>query len=364
MRVFLRADLNVPLKNGNIVQDFRLQSILPTIKDIQQKGNKVILATHIGRPQAQTQTNFFDENLSTKIMVDWFIKHGFKITYEPDLIKAKLLSKGNVDEILLLENMRFFNGEQGTPEERKAFAALLKDLADFYVNDAFALFHRNDCSVTKLPQLFDPKNRSYGLLFKKEVEQLTKLKENVAQPFVLVVGGKKIKSKIPMLQNFLTTKAKPAAILIGGAIAYTFLHAQEIDVGSSPVEQKYIGLAKTLLEQAEKAGVKVLLPEDHVVINGTYGDIGPKTIKRFCDTIKTAKTIFINGTMGWYEKEGMQKGTKKMLACIVQNKDAYKVAGGGDCIAAIHLFNLKQSFDFLSTGGGATLHFLGKNTGF
>jgi 3-phosphoglycerate kinase len=342
-RVFLRADLNVPLQNKTIVQDYRLQSIIPTIQYIQKKEGKVILATHIGRPQAHTQTNFFDENLSTKQLIPWFKAHNFKITFEPDLIKAQLLSQSHSDNILLLENMRFFNGEKGTPEERERFATLLKDLADVYVNDAFALSHRNDCSVTNLPQKFDEQNRAYGLLFQKEIKQLSKLKKDVKQPFVLIIGGNKLESKIPMIKHFLTSTCTPSSILIGGHIA------------------NQITTVKEILQQAHMQGIEIVLPKDHVIINDISGDIGPQTVKTFCKKIKTAQTIFINGTLGHYELPQFQHGTKNVLACIAQNTKAYKVAGGGDCVTAINRFNMQQSFDFLSTGGGATLHFLSKN---
>jgi phosphoglycerate kinase len=342
-RVFLRADLNVPLHNKQIVQDYRLQSIIPTIKYVQKHGGKIILATHIGRPCAKIQTNYFDENLSTKILVSWFEKHNFKITFEPDLIKAKLLSKSNFDEILLLENLRFFNGEKGTQKEQETFAKLLKDLADIYINDAFALSHRNDCSVTLLPQKFKLQNRAFGLLYQKEILELTKLKKDVMQPFVLIIGGNKLKNKIPMLKSFLLAKHKPSTILIGSGI------------------DKQNTLAQEILHDAQSQGITILFPEDYIIIDGTLGDIGSKTQNIYCNIIKNAHTIFINGTLGCYENPQFQEGTKQILTCIAQNSKACKIAGGGDCVAAINLFNLKQSFTFLSTGGGATLQFLSKN---
>ncbi|MCK4651019.1 phosphoglycerate kinase [Candidatus Babeliales bacterium] len=380
-RVFLRTDLNVPLKDKNILQDYRLKNSLPSIKYIQQKGGKVILATHIGRPKPEV----LNKNLSTNILVSWFERHGFKIKFEQDLEKAKIFSQSNFDEILLLENMRFFKGEKGEEKEREEFANLLKNLSDIYVNDAFALIHRNDCSVTLLPKKFETNKRSFGLLVEKEIKALNKLKENIEQPFAIILGGNKIKSKIPVLENFLkqSVNNRPSYIIIGGAIAYTFLKSQDFEVGNSIVENEYINFSKNFLNEAKNKNVNILLPEDHLVVqniknikeinsknittnyfktkdiptDGICVDIGPKTIENFCNEIKKSKTIFTNGSMGIYTKPEFEKGSKKILEAIAQS-NTYSVAGGGDCIAAIHLFNLQDKFKFLSTGGGATLMYL------
>lgn len=332
-RVFLRADLNVPIQDKKITQDYKLKKILPTINYILKNGGKIILATHIGRPQSEKLTNFFDENLTTKILIPWFKNKGYKIRYEVDLEKAKTLSKQNTDEILLLENLRFFNGEKGNPQERERFATVLKELADVYVNDAFALTHRDDTSVTLLPQKF--KDKAIGFLAEKEISELNKLRQNPEQPFVVILGGNKINTKIPLLNSFIEKKDnRPASIIIGGDIART---------------PRFL---KDFLDKAKNNNIKTLLPVDE-----EKNDIGPKTIKLFCEEIKNAKTIFINGTMGVYEKEESREGTKEILQAIA-NSNAYKVAGGGDCIAAIYLFGLEKQFNFLSTGGGATLAFL------
>lgn len=373
-RVFVRADLNVPLENKHIIQDHRLESILPTIKYVQEKGGKVILATHIGRPQAQSQPNFFDENLSTDILAEWFRQKGFKTRQKKDLVKAELFSHENFAEILLLENLRFFNGEQGTPEERETLANLLRKLADIYVNDAFALIHRDDTSVTLLPKKFETK--AFGFLVGKEIHELNKLKENPQKPFIIVLGGNKIKDKIELLENFLDEEEKnrPNSILIGGAIAYTFLKAQGFNLGKSIVENDFLDFTKSFLQKAQKQNVNILLPLDHLVTennknlnyytsnkipaDGICVDIGPETATLFEKTISGSKTIFANGSMGIYTKPEFAVGTQKILQAIA-NSLAYKVAGGGDCIAAVEQFKLENKFDFLSTGGGATLAFLG-----
>ncbi|MFH1644444.1 MAG: phosphoglycerate kinase [bacterium] len=336
-RVFLRADLNVPLKNKKISQDFKLQSILPTIDYILKNGGKVILATHIGQPNAKSQTNFFDENLSTKILVPWFKKNGYEIKYEIDLKKAELESKQNFKQILLLENLRFFNGEQ---EQNLEFAQLLSNLADIYINDAFGVSHRNDASVTLLPQLFDKNHKAFGFLIEKEIKNLTKLKQNPEQPFMLVVGGNKIKDKIPLLKNFINQKLAQS-ILIGGAIAQPFLKKE--------------GITNEIL--AQKNNAKIVLPTDFIKIDNEDVDIGPESIKIFENEIKRAKTIFANGTMGIYEKEESENGTKQILNAIA-NSDAFTVIGGGDAVAATFMFDLSDKIDFLSTGGGAMLAFL------
>ena len=391
-RIFLRADLNVPIIlsqdygsqviNQKISQDFKLQEILPTIKYIQENNAKIILATHIGRPKAESQTNFFDKDLSTKILLPWFENAGYKIRLERDLLKAKLLSYEDFSEILILENLRFFNGEQGTTQERLTFAKHLCSFAQIYINDSFATIHRDDTSVVLLPELFESKNKAFGMLVEKECEKLNKLKNNPKKPFILVLGGCKIKDKINLLQNFLnfSSENKPSSILIGGAIAYTFLKAQGYQTGLSLVEDEFLDFAKSFLTEAKHKNIKILLPTDHLVVekidsqNGTYYttknipenqacvDIGPQTIKLYIEEIQQAKTIFTNGTMGIYTNSSFAKGSREILQAIANNSSAYTVAGGGNCIDAVYKFNIQEKFKFLSTGGGATLAFLAAQT--
>jgi len=336
-RVFLRADLNVPIKDKKVMQDYRLRSILPTINAIQTDGNKVILATHIGRPDASSRKNFFDENLSTKILVPWFEQHGYSIDYEIDLLKAIEKSNRNPEKILLLENLRFFNGEQQTNVE---FAKLLAQLADSYVNDAFGLLHRSDTSITLLPQEFDPDHRSFGLLVKKELQTLTALKENPQQPFLIILGGNKGETKLRALDTLLgkPKQTRPETILIGGAIAQDF--------------------PENLLKKAKQNSVTVVLPVDTQKDNNkNIVDIGPKTIELFKKEIARAKTIFANGTMGICETKEHETGSREILQAVADS-NATTIIGGGDAVAATFQFGLESKMSFLSTGGGATLAFL------
>lgn len=374
-RIFLRADLNVPIKNKTILQDYRLEAILPTIDYIQKNGGKIILATHIGRPNPLSQTNFFDENLSTKIIAEWFAKKHYVIDYEIDLQKAIEKSSQHFSDILLLENLRFFNGEISTNIE---FAQFLSQCADVYINDAFGTLHRNNTSITLLPKQFNPKNRTIGLLVKKEIEQLTVLKHNPKQPFIVILGGNKIKDKIEVLDQFLEQpkQNRVQTILIGGAIANTFLKSKEKYIGKSLIEEDSIIIAHRFLEKAKKYNVKVLLPIDVLVAqenskqnpliytseaiaeNGIIVDIGPQTTELFKKEICKAKTIFANGTMGIYTEESSLNGSYEILSSIAANINAVSIIGGGDCVAATYMFKLENKINFLSTGGGATLKFL------
>ena len=213
-RVFLRSDLNIPVHKNQILNDFKLKSALPTIDYILKDGGKIVLGTHIGRPEAQSKTHFYDDELSTQILMPWFEDRGYKIQYQPDLLQAQDQSHTNDSSILLLENLRFFNGEK---EYNLNFAELLAATADFYVNDAFGLIHRGDTSVTLLAKQFDKNHRSFGFLIEKELENLEKIRNNTSQNFVLVLGGIKLKDKLPLLKKFIQNndQVKPKSIIIG-----------------------------------------------------------------------------------------------------------------------------------------------------
>lgn len=354
-RVFLRADLNVPIENNKIIQDYRLESILPTIDYIQKQGGKVVLTTHIGRPTPGNKANFFDANFSTKILADWLKDKGYSVDHEVDLLQAIEKSKEDFDQILLLENLRFFHGEKEVDYE---FAQLLAQLADVYVNDAFGIIHRTDTSVTLLAEQFDAQNRAFGLLIEKEIEELTKLKENPEQPFVIALGGSKVKTKIKVLEQFLEQQdsRRVKTILTNGLIAQAlkstgFLEkAKDYNVNViTPVD---VCVTSETLDQPATVYDANKIPEDKVIV-----DIGPKTIEMFKKEIGQAKTIFASGTMGMYEKAEYANGSREILQAIADS-DAYSVVGGGDVVAAAHLFDLEKNMNFLSTGGGATLAFL------
>lgn len=375
-RVFLRADLNLPLNglDGTSVSQARLTALVPTLAAIQEGGGKVILATHIGRPAARQNTHLIDERLSTKLLIPALEHQGFKVDFEPDLLMAAKKSHQAIDSILLLENLRFFQGEQ---EPSPAFAQLLAATADVYVNDAFGLIHRNDTSVTLLPELFACNNRAAGLIIEKEIATLTTLTKAPAQPFMLVVGGCKVKDKIRILETFLEAPERKRAttIIIGGALAMPFLKANGHSVGASHCDQADAMVASNIIAQAQKRGVQIILPTDVLIAsqvgkcsgeiypitdipeNGVCVDIGPASTALFAEHLARATTIFANGTMGIYEYPEYQKGTNGILASIAANKGLTIIAGG-DTVAAAQHIGIADKVTFCSTGGGATLAFL------
>ncbi|MFH1254054.1 MAG: phosphoglycerate kinase [bacterium] len=388
-RVFLRADLNIPLKNDQILQDFKLETILPTIDFILKNEGKIILATHIGRPEPGNKSDLLEKSLSTQILIPWFKNRGYNIDYEPDLIMAERKShqNKNSNSILLLENLRYFVGER---ESSMIFAELLAATADLYVNDAFGNIHRTDTSTTLLAKQFSPTKRSFGLLIEKEIKNLELIRLNKSDNFVVVLGGIKIKDKIAMLKNLMTNtdKQKARALIIGGGIALAFLKAKGFNVGNIELDEQTIGMAEKILRNAQENGVEIILPVDQVIKDARVEasiveasmvknagvaeivdvekiptsakciDIGPKTIKLFSQEIKKANVIFTNGTMGIYDVQGGEVGTRSILQAIADT-DALAIVGGGDATAATCIFGLQDKMDFLSTGGGATLKYLG-----
>ncbi|MFA6534740.1 MAG: phosphoglycerate kinase [Candidatus Babeliales bacterium] len=386
-RIFLRADLNISLKNDQILQDFKLEAILPTIDFILKNEGKIVLATHIGRPEPGNKSDLLEKSLSTKILIPWFKNRGYNIDYEPDLITAERKSHQNSNSILLLENLRYFVGER---ENSIKFAELLAATADLYVNDAFGNIHRTDTSTTLLAKQFSPTKRSFGLLIEKELKNLDQIRLNKSDNFVVVLGGIKIKDKIKMLENLMTNtdKQKARAFIIGGGIALAFLKAKGLNVGSIELDEQTLGMAEKILHNAQKNDVEIILPVDQIIKDARVEasmveasivenagvaeivdvekiptsakciDIGPKTIKLFSQEIKKASVIFTNGTMGIYDMQGGEVGTQSILQAIA-DANALAIVGGGDATAATCIFGLQDKMDFLSTGGGATLKYLG-----
>lgn len=374
-RVFLRADMNVPLINGTIEEDFRLRALLPTIYHIIEQGGKIILASHIGRPSAAGKSRLFDEALSTRHLVPWFTQKGFNIHHEHDLVAAHHKSRQYPNHILMLENLRFFHSER---ETNANFAELLAFLGDVYVNDAFALTHRHDTSVTLLAKEFDPHQRAIGKLMEREIAELNKLRTNQTDPLVVIVGGNKIKDKLPMIEHFIDPERHPnlTSICLGGGIGLAFLKAQGYETGQSLIDDDSIELAQRIMLTAGEHNIRLVLPVDHRIAmhgeqdletvdithrvpeHGTCVDIGPKTLALFSQEIERASIIFNNGTMGIYERNACRTGTCGLLNVIAQSK-AYSVVGGGNTTSAIHACNLQSHINFISTGGGATLAFLG-----
>lgn len=368
-RVFLRADLNVPLsKTGGIKSDQRLHAIIPTIKRIQEGGGKVILATHIGRPSGIG----LEHHLSTRNLIPWFEEQGFLVDFESDLLSALAKTYNNPHRIMLLENLRFFAGEK---EYSMPLAEMLSNLADIFVNDAFGTLHREDTSVALLPRLFLPQNRGWGLLVEEELTHLEPLHTGPKQPLVLVLGGAKVADKIPLLNNFLSHHA-PHAIILGGKVALPFIAANGTNLGLSQPASSDIELAKQVLYHLKQTSL--ILPSDAVTTKNIGScsnpitkdfsnlapddyiiDIGHKSITSFINQLKDSQTIFLNGTMGLNEQPAGARGTTEIIRAIAELPKCITIIGGGDAGAAVENAGVSEKITFISSGGGATLAYLG-----
>lgn len=367
-KVLLRVDLNVPIdKNGQITDDTRIQASLPTIKAILERGGKLILMSHLGRPEGKK-----DPKYSLK-PVGQALEKLLKIPVQmaPDVVGKEveeLVHSLKPGEVLLLENLRFYPGEEA-PATDPSFAKQLAKLGDVYINDAFGTAHRAHASTYEVPSLFAGK-RGIGLLMKRELEFLGKVFHNPPHPFVALIGGAKISTKIGLLQALAQ---KVDTLLIGGAMAYTFLKAQGVEIGDSLCDEHDIDQVRKLLDLKEK----LILPIDHVVRKGNEikvvsnqegipqgwqgVDIGPKTAALFEKHLEKGHLIFWNGPVGVFEESPFNKGTEA-LARAVTNSQAITVVGGGDSIAALQKLGLANQITHLSTGGGASLEFLESGT--
>lgn len=365
-RVLVRVDFNVPLdSNLKVTDDTRIREALPTIKYISDKGGKVILISHLGRPDGKVVDKLRMSPVAKKL--EELI--GKKINKVDDCIGDKVksaISSMKDGDILLLENVRFY------PEEEKndpKFAKSLAELADIYVNDAFGTAHRAHASTVGVTKYV--KQSAAGFLMEKEIKYLGMVLSNPKKPLIAIIGGAKISSKIDLLNNLLT---RVDTLIIGGGMAYTFMKAKGISVGKSLVEEDKLEVAKEILNNAEKKNIPLLLPVDHVVAdkkdaptdikvvtdipdNYIALDIGPKTIEEFGKVIKKAKTIFWNGPLGLFEVDAFAKGTTSLAKVIAESK-AVSVVGGGDSVSAIKKAGVSDKITHISTGGGASLEFI------
>ncbi|MBR7091508.1 MAG: phosphoglycerate kinase [Clostridia bacterium] len=366
-RVLLRADFNVPLNsNHQITNDKRIRESLPTIKYLLNEGAKIILCSHLGRPEGKYNPDYSMQPVADRLRE--LLKKPIYLAKDvagPDTFKlVRTLKDG---DIILLENLRFEPGEE---ENSLDFAKNLASIADIYCNDAFGTMHRAHASTSKIAELLPS---CTGLLVEKELNVLGKTLNSPERPFVVITGGVKIKDKINLLSNLVENAD---IIMIGGAMAYTFMKAQGYNVGKSMVEKDKVPLAKLLLEKAENCGTKIILPVDNVVTkefnfaaesiivptdniprNAIGMDIGPKTVAKFRHYITRAKTVFWNGPMGVFEFQKFAKGTNS-IAKAMASTSATTIVGGGDSAFAIESLELQDKISHVSTGGGAALKFL------
>jgi phosphoglycerate kinase len=367
-RVFIRVDFNVPFSaNGAVSDDTRIRESLPTIKHAIEKGARVVLASHLGRPKGKPDKKYSLEPVAARLAE--LIGADVALTDEPVGDGArKVVNDLRAGAVALLENLRFAPGEEANDE---GFARALASYTDVYVNDAFGTAHRAHASTVGITKFVADKG--IGLLMEREVKFLGKLLGEVERPFVTIIGGAKVSDKIGVLENLL---ARVDQLLIGGAMANTFLKAKGGKLGRSLVEDDKLAIARSFLRKAEEANVDVLLPRDAVAAAGTKAesgrvvqamaipeelaalDIGPETARGFADAIARAKTIFWNGPMGVFESEPFAGGTLAVAQAVAAARGALSVVGGGDSVAAVQKSGLADKITHISTGGGASLEFL------
>jgi phosphoglycerate kinase len=368
-RVFIRVDFNVPLIGAKVADDTRIREALPTLQLVLKMGGKPILASHLGRPK-RPDPSLSLEPVATRLSEA--LGPGYEVILADDCVGDgvnKLVKELQPSQVLLLENLRFHPEEEANDPE---FSRQLASLADVYVNDAFGTAHRAHASTVGMVRLF--REKAAGLLMRKELEYLGRIVRNPDEPFVTVLGGAKVSDKIKLIENLLP---KLNALLIGGAMAYTFLAAKGWEVGRSKVEDDKIVLALKAFEAAERFDTALLLPIDHVVAAAPKEDsesrivdgraipkemigldIGPKTRSMYREHIRNARTVFWNGPMGMFEIDRFAEGTKAIAQAMAENREAVTVVGGGDSAAAVHQLGFADRMSHVSTGGGASLEFL------
>lgn len=364
--VLVRVDYNVPIKSGTVTDATRIEASLPTLNYLLDKGARLVLMSHLGRPKGSP-----DPDLSLAPVAKRLSELiGRQVLMAPDCVGAKVeeMVKSLPDGgILMLENVRFHEEETKNDPE---FAARLARLGELYVNDAFGSAHRAHASTEGVAHVLPA---AAGMLIEKEVRFMGPLVSDPEQPFVALIGGAKVSSKIGVLESLLP---KCRTLIIGGGMAYTFLKVQGHRIGKSLYEAEYADTAKTLLDQAASQGVEIILPVDHVVaaefsedaqpetVDGVdipddrIGmDIGPKTVESLAGAVRSARSLVWNGPMGVFEFKPFAKGTLEVARLVAECKGT-TVVGGGDSVAAVNEFGLSDRIDHVSTGGGASLEFL------
>lgn len=369
-KALIRVDFNVPLKDGEVSDDSRIKAALPTINKVLEGNGSVILMSHLGRPKAN------EAEFSLKQIVPSLEENlGRKVIFGGDCIgeKAKQLAADlKPGDVLLLDNLRYY------PEETKGdvdFASKLASLGDVYINDAFGTAHRAHASTAIIAQFF-PENKMFGLLMEKELNGIKKVLHESQKPVTAIIGGAKVSSKIGIIENLLSSIDN---LIIGGGMTYTFVKAQGGSIGSSLVEDDYLDTANDILRKAKEQGVSVILPKDSLIADAfsndaktevvdTYSipsawmglDIGPEAIKEINGVLLNSKTILFNGPMGVFEMPSFEKGTRELVNSMVAAtaKGAFSLVGGGDSVAAVNVFKMRDKVSYVSTGGGAMLEAL------
>ncbi|MEU9836121.1 phosphoglycerate kinase [Streptosporangium sp. NPDC048047] len=370
-RVLVRADLNVPLDGDVITDDGRIRASVPTIRELADKGARVVVCAHLGRPKGEPNPKYSLAPVARRLGE----LLGADVAFASDVVgdSARSVVEGLGDgQVALLENLRFERGEESKDDaERAAFAERLAAFADLYVGDGFGAVHRKHASVYDVPKLLP---HAAGRLVLAEVEVLRKLTEEPARPYVVILGGAKVSDKLGVIGNLLT---KVDRLLIGGGMAYTFLAAQGREVGKSLLQEDQLDTVRGFLDEAAKRGVELVLPVDvlaavdfaedaeYEVVDATaipadrQGlDIGPRTRELFAGKLADARTVFWNGPMGVFEFEAFSGGTRAVAETLVAS-EAFTVVGGGDSAAAVRTLGLPEDgFSHISTGGGASLEYL------
>jgi phosphoglycerate kinase len=374
-RVLIRVDFNVPLKDGVITDDTRIRETLPTIEYALRHKAKVILCSHLGRPKGKPVESMSLKPLVARLrtLLDHVLSQGENVAFSPDCVgevAQEMATQLESGQTLLLENLRFHPEEEANDP---AFAKQLASLCDVYVNDAFGSAHRAHASTEGVTHFV--KQSAAGFLMEKELNFLGKVLTEPDRPFVAIIGGSKISGKIDVIDNLID---KADTLLIGGGMAYTFLHALGQTTGKSLVEVDKIDIAKAALQKAKKKGVKLILPIDHVLADkfdasakiqtfegdGPFPaewmglDIAGATVDLFAKEIADARTILWNGPMGVFELAPFAEGTNAIATLVAANEEATSVVGGGDSVAAVQAAGVAERISHISTGGGASLEFL------